>query len=217
MARHLVGLEPPIERFYSSTFYRCLETIEPTIEALSSSTTDASILKVRGEPGLRDWYTNSSFKNPRPAGPQVLGSLFPFFDTGYAPIANPPDQGENVESFHKRIAMTMQNIIAQSDREGTKTVLISTHASALVAIGRVLTGCMPADMEEEDFKAFPCGLSTFTRKNLLQQTVVGHETLSPPTGSWETSERGQQYQLGIWKCTTNSDCSFLKPRGLPSW
>jgi transcription factor C subunit 7 len=34
LTAHLVKLDPKIDRIYSSPFYRCLETINPTAEAL---------------------------------------------------------------------------------------------------------------------------------------------------------------------------------------
>jgi transcription factor C subunit 7 len=34
LAEHAVTLDPPVERIYSSPFYRCLETINPLAEKL---------------------------------------------------------------------------------------------------------------------------------------------------------------------------------------
>lgn len=34
LAEYLCSLEPPIDRIYSSPFYRCLQTLKPTAERL---------------------------------------------------------------------------------------------------------------------------------------------------------------------------------------
>jgi hypothetical protein len=70
-----------IQRFYSSPFYRYLQTISRTIEAVNAPCAGAS--KIRGETGLRDWYSKSSFKNPIPAEPELLAILFPCYDLHY--------------------------------------------------------------------------------------------------------------------------------------
>jgi transcription factor C subunit 7 len=34
LAKYLCSIEPPIERIYSSPFYRCLQTLKPTTDKL---------------------------------------------------------------------------------------------------------------------------------------------------------------------------------------
>jgi transcription factor C subunit 7 len=36
LAEHLCSIDPPIERIYSSPFYRCLQTLKPTTDRLFS-------------------------------------------------------------------------------------------------------------------------------------------------------------------------------------
>jgi transcription factor C subunit 7 len=42
--------------------------------------------------------------------------------------------------------------------------VLCTHAAVVIALGRVLTGVMPAHVDEEDFAAYTCGVSVYRRK-----------------------------------------------------
>ena len=211
-----------MERFYSSPFYRCLQTIEPTIQALNNCDVHKNEIKVRCESGLSEWYTLSGAKTPSPAESHILAGLFPCLDTDYSSAVSPSVYGEDVDEFHFRIANTVQKLIEQSDREGTRTVLLSTHASALIAIGRVLTGYIPVDIEEEDFKAYPCGVSKFVRRNPhAKEYHSGRASLassSNTTLGYRAKSLPDHFSsLGNWTCTMDSDSSFLKDQDLTSW
>lgn len=73
----------------------------------------------------------------------------------------------------------MQDIIAQCDQEGKKAVLISTHAAAVIALGRVLTRKVPKDASAEDFGAFTCGLSMYRRQGVDQERLITATTNRP--------------------------------------
>ena len=119
----------------------------------------------------------------------------------------------------------MSRIIADLDTEGSepKAVLLCTHAASLIAIGRALTGKMPEDVNEEDFKPFTCGLSKFVRRP-IQPRQEG-EPLEP----LESGSRGPATNVdwrdgkgvgGGWDCVLNGDCSFLdggEERGWYVW
>jgi transcription factor C subunit 7 len=49
LANHILTLQPPVDAIYSSPFYRCLQTIKPLVEKLS---TQQAVQKVRVETGL---------------------------------------------------------------------------------------------------------------------------------------------------------------------
>lgn len=119
---------------------------------------------IRAETGLGEWYGSAPFEHPSPASPDVLKRLFPAVDLAYRPIARPTRMGESISELHDRVATTMEGIVAQCDREGTRAILICSHAATVIALGRVLTGVMPVDIEEEDFRAFTCGLSVYRRR-----------------------------------------------------
>lgn len=118
--------------------------------------------------------------------------------------------GESIDELHDRVAYALHKIVEDCDREGVEAILICTHAASLIAIGRALTGRMPENIEEEDFRPFTCGLSTFVRRG-------GGEGVSP-VKEWsgveneipEVQWRGGKGVQGGWTCTVSGDCSFLK-------
>ena len=205
LAKHLVTLDPPIERFYSSPFYRCIQTIDPTLELLEQQ--GKSGQKIRGDNGIGEWYGTARFDHPSPAKPDLLNSLFPRYDTAYEPTIVPSVNGESIADLHDRIAYALHKIIERSDREGVKAIIICSHAASILAIGRALTGRMPEDIEEQDFKPFTCGLSKFSRKSLdahkdVKQWREGYDI---PRIPWKNGAGVG----GGWICELNGDCSFL--------
>ncbi|TVY83263.1 Uncharacterized protein LSUE1_G002153, partial [Lachnellula suecica] len=194
-------------RFYSSPFYRCIQTISPSVDALAPSTTDPETHKIRGENGVGEWYGLARFDHPSPAEPALLGSLFPRFDEEYRPVIKPSVNGESIKELHDRTAYALHRIIEQSDREGVKAIVICTHAATLIAIGRALTGRMPEDIAEEDFRPFTCGLSTFVRKGKGGESVKEWE--GPETEVPDVKWRDGKGVGGGWELKGSGDCSFL--------
>ncbi|SPQ22404.1 974fb769-d0cc-4470-b39b-a2ccccb1bf5b [Thermothielavioides terrestris] len=174
LAERLLTADPPIERVYSSLYYRCLQTLEPFVRRAQDAAAAAAAsatgrgersLKIRGETGLGEWYGTADFEHPVPASLATLGPLFPdLLDSDYVPAVTPNRMGESIEELHDRVAATMETVIAECDRDGVRAILLCSHAAVIIALGRVLTGHMPDDVEVEDFKCFTCGLSKFRRR-----------------------------------------------------
>lgn len=235
LAARLQSVDPPIERVYSSPYYRCLQTIEPFVTQALESPVQGGQRKIRGEPGLGEWYGAAPFQHPTSAAPEVLKSLFPALDVGYVPVLRPTRMGESLKELHDRVAATMEGIISQCDAEGVKAILLCTHAAVLIALGRVLTGVMPDDVGAEDYRAFTCGLTVFTRRKghaapLLnnpasrisgdqEATSAAEIATGPPaepcphrhasrTDPEPLAWKGRGV-AGGWICIANSDCSHL--------
>lgn len=184
LGEQLLAVDPPIERVYSSCYYRCLQTIEPFTRkavalgrlsptpsetgAAGSNENSAGKRKggvVRGETGLGEWYGSAPFEHPIPASPQVLESFFPaLLEQEYRAAVVPTRNGESIDELHDRVATTMEALISECDRDGVRSVLLCSHAAVVIALGRVLTGFMPENVEVEDFRAFTCGLSVYRRR-----------------------------------------------------
>lgn len=209
LAAHLKTLDPPIQRFYSSPFYRCLQTINPAVEAVSSLTSDTETRKIRGENGIGEWYGTARFTHPSPAEPVLLKSLFERYDENYQPVIKPNENGEKIEELHDRTAYALHKIIERSDKEGIKAICICTHAATLIALGRALTGHMPENIAEEDFLPFTCGVTTFVRRRKLKIELPKSEWTGPGTKVPTISWRGGNGVGGGWEVKTNGDCSFL--------
>jgi transcription factor C subunit 7 len=205
LAERLLVVEPPIERVYSSMYYRCLQTVEPFVRKAQAPNTTATggssaPLRIRGETGLGEWYGSAEFAHPTPASLETLRLLFPdLLEPDYRPAVTPNRMGEGIDELHDRVAAAVDAVIAECDRDGVRAVLLCTHAAVIIALGRVLTGEMPDDVEVEDFRAFTCGLSLYRRRR--QQVSV---TETSPLG-W----RGGRGIRGGWDCELNSDCTHL--------
>jgi transcription factor C subunit 7 len=215
LARKLASLEPPIERLYSSPFYRCLQTLAPTLELLQEQ--DSRLpgeggqdrLKIRADPGLGEWYGLARFSHPAPAPLSLLSTLLPsLLDTWHSPTIVPSPQGESIAALHDRTAYALHRIIEACDAEGVKAIVVCTHAAMLLAAGRVLTGRMPADVGEEDFSAYTCGLSVFRRRKDEKGEVV-RMWEGAGSGIPAVQWRGGRGVAGGWYCAVNGDCSFL--------
>ncbi|OJZ89930.1 hypothetical protein ASPFODRAFT_128651 [Aspergillus luchuensis CBS 106.47] len=148
LAAHFTSdnISPKPFRIYSSPFYRCLQTIQPTVEALkqqqqtSTSSPDHineppaidthADLTVRTEPGLGEWFGPTTFfHHPTPAPASVLSTHFPTIllpsqhehvhEHGhtYNPILHPSTRGETIAQLHDRVATTLSALITSVDEE----------------------------------------------------------------------------------------------------
>ncbi|PLN78999.1 phosphoglycerate mutase family protein [Aspergillus taichungensis] len=196
LADHLVSerVVPKPFRVYSSPFYRCLQTIQPSVEALKgrqaqtqtrdeSGIDEGAVFDVRVENGVGEWFGPTSFfHHPSPSPASTLKTHFPTIlpDTitpQHQPNVIPSTRGETIAQLHDRLATALSSIIADVDAEvaaheqatgshSSKAILICSHAAPLIATGRALTGNMPDDPDVEDFNVFTAGLSTFRRRAL---------------------------------------------------
>ncbi|KJK62891.1 Histidine phosphatase superfamily branch 1 [Aspergillus parasiticus SU-1] len=255
LAEHLVSPEfsPKPFRIYSSPFYRCLQTIQPSVEALkerhnSTPSSETGIdrnadLDVRIENGVGEWFGPTSFfDHPSPASPGTLKTHFPTLlasdpEANYNPHLLPSTRGETIAQLHDRVATALAGIIADVDAEidaleapqppaerTSKAILICAHAAPLIAMGRVLTGNMPDDADEEDFNVFTAGLSTFVRRKTTPAGDGSAERreLAPGTRVIRSGTVVPDWQdgkgvSGGWDCVVNGDCSFLSGGAERGW
>ncbi|KAI1128543.1 histidine phosphatase superfamily [Nemania abortiva] len=222
LARHLLGLNPPIDGVYSSPYYRCLQTISPFVSRRNAGQNKASPsqddvspsrLSIRVESGLSEWYGRAHFEHPTSAPLDELTVLFADLDASYVSSPAPRRRGESIPQLYERTASCIQMIIDQCDQEGKKAVVISTHAAVVIALGRVLTASIPHDPSVEDFGAFTCGLSVYRRQGVNQGRPVTGTTDSAVAIRDQAPNSVERCRLSLsthWKCEVNSDCSFLR-------
>ncbi|GAW11235.1 hypothetical protein ANO14919_005770 [Xylariales sp. No.14919] len=220
LAGHLLDLNPPIDQVYSSPYYRCLQTISPFISQhnsgqkrvlASEDDVPRSRLSIRVESGLSEWYGRAHFEHPTPASLDDLSALFADLDTKYASSPTPRRCGESIPQLYERVASCIEAIIAHCDKESKRSVLISTHAAVVIALGRVLTAKVPDDASVDDFRAFTCGLSEYRRRAVNKDCG-----LAPDSRELRMPASNDPYQKSsfglssLWACNVNSDCSFLR-------
>lgn len=168
-------------------------------------------LEVRGERGIGEWFGHAWFKQPGPGTPEMLKEkFFPWVDDRYVSRVIPDEHGEKIETFHKRVARALEAVVKYVEKEisdGVKegeevTLLICGHAAQIIASGRALTGQMPEDFDDEDFRCYTCGISKFVKR-----TEFGEG------GQWDRS-------LGVaggWECVENSVCAHLSEGEERGW
>ncbi|PPJ60948.1 hypothetical protein CBER1_08583 [Cercospora berteroae] len=197
LGTHLTKLNPPVDLIYSSPFYRCIQTLKPFTDALASSGKSA---KVHVDRGVGEFYGQARFDHPSPATIEVLNDHFDNLIEAETSII-PSKNGESIPQLHDRVAYALNAIISRADNDPSepKTLLICTHAAAMIAIGRALTGRMPEDECEDDFNCFTCSFSMG-----LPQAWNPEKADEVPDVGW----RGRGV-AGGWDCEVNGDCSFL--------
>ncbi|KAF2645961.1 phosphoglycerate mutase-like protein [Massarina eburnea CBS 473.64] len=197
LASHLCQLVPQVDRVYSSPFYRCLQTLKPTTEQLFKEGRGGG--KIRIDRGIGEFFGRASFTHPEPPTLTLLNPHFTSLDQDYQSIHIPASKGELIVELHQRVNRAISRIITELDNDPAqpKAVLICTHAATMIALGRVLTGDMPQDPDEDDFQCYTASLSKFVRKT-------------------KNVEDGNGI-IGNWDCALNSDTSYLSGGAERGW
>ncbi|MCJ1308591.1 hypothetical protein MMC25_002244 [Agyrium rufum] len=212
-------------RIQSSPFYRCIQTLLPYAEKALDHTGRQREVVI--DPGVGEWYGIARFTHPVPADTKVLVPLFPKLLLKPVPYDTPipSKQGESIETLYQRCARALSAAIKHADEDGIETLVICTHAAAIIAIGRVLTSVVPVDEDVTDFHTYTCGISRFERK----ATVSGNGIADRPNGAPPTKEASNESpaaarkpgefreQLGEWICVENSVCGHLSNGPERSW
>lgn len=137
---------------------------------------------------------------------------------------HPPSNGETLTELHDRCAAALAAIISDADAalnaSEDQSILICSHAAAIIAMGRVLTGDMPENPNTEDFDVWTCGISRFERK----------QTKNFSEEQWTDLKFRGDAQLrkipvwrdgrsigGGWKCTVNSSVDHLSGGPVRNW
>jgi len=118
---------------------------------------------------------------------------------------------ERVLKLYMPIAYALCRTIEKADNEGWRAIIICTHAAAMIAIGRVLSGRMPKDVEEEDFKCFTASLSQYNRisGSLEEEDLIPTWFPDVPELIPRINWQGNGIKGG-WISILNGDCSFLE-------
>lgn len=200
---HLAELLLPLARearlrIYSSLFYRCLETLQPMVEALNGELAPEKQIRVRGERGLGEWFGKAWFDQPVPATSRRLkDGWYSWVDEDYESLVVPHGKGERIMELHDRVRSALEAVVRSVDQEEPDraiTILICGHAAQIIATGRALTGRVPEDLDEDDFQCFTCGISRFER-----------------------SDGGGSGVGGGFECVLNSDCQHLSTGEERGW
>ncbi|KAF9069068.1 phosphoglycerate mutase-like protein [Rhodocollybia butyracea] len=141
---------------FSSPYYRCLQTSQPTAKILG--------LPIYVEHGLSEWYSPAApgtGLHPRPASASVLKAYFDEIDpNGWSSIHYPSRKGEDVDRVHDRAKIVLSDLIAEVEERfpDHKRVLLVSHAGTVIAFARELAGD-----KELPLRVGCCSLTEFVR------------------------------------------------------
>lgn len=121
LAKHLQQIRPAVQRIYSSPFYRCLQTINHTANALD--------LPINIDNGIGEWYGVTRATHPSPATKEALKKFFSRIDESYDPSVVPSTKGETMAEIHERVKTAVHLIIQDAEAHDCKTILLCTHAA----------------------------------------------------------------------------------------
>ncbi|CAG9949325.1 unnamed protein product, partial [Clonostachys rosea f. rosea IK726] len=111
--------------------------------------------------------------------------------------------------FYRCLETLRPSVVALRDTVGDSSIGLNNlhHAAAIIASGRALTGNVPTDYDEIDFKCFTSGISRFVRKKV------------PAAGEayFNDDWRNSGGVAGGWDCELNSDTSHLSGGPQNGW
>ncbi|VDB99628.1 unnamed protein product [Peniophora sp. CBMAI 1063] len=150
---------------WSSPYYRCLQTIAPTAEALG--------IPIFIEHGLSEWYSPvepGTGLHPRPGSAHSLQQHCAHVSPeGWQSVYLPSRHGEDVPDFHDRAADTLRALIPLAEKtlpeNKHERILLMSHAATVIGLARALCG-----NRELPFRA---GCASLTHARRKEDGVVG--------------------------------------------
>ncbi|TFK30483.1 phosphoglycerate mutase-like protein [Coprinopsis marcescibilis] len=152
---------------FSSPYYRCLQTSQPTAQALN--------LPIHVEHGISEWYSpvvpNSNLLHPRPESAEYLQKYFSEIDKELWPASvwYPSRKGETVGEVHARVSGFLElfnKVVVKTKGIDIRRPLFVTHAATAIVLVRGLLGEPSLGL-----KVGCCSLSELHRKS----TSVGKD------------------------------------------
>lgn len=180
---------------FTSPFYRCLQTIEPTVKALN--------IELYVDRGLGEWFKPDRDVIPIPANNALISKFFPgLISEGWEDSKMPSLQGETEEDIFNRCKefwpIFMKNV--EKKFPEVESIILVTHAATKAALGMNLLKFPNARMGiDEKGTMIRNGSCSLDRYDLIKDG--GSE-------SFYSSE---------WKLVMNGNTSFLSEGEEMNW
>jgi len=174
---------------FSSPYYRCLQTAQPTAQALG--------IPIYIEHGISEWYSPvkpGTGLHPRPGSAASLQPYFSEIDPTWSSVWYPSQKGEDVLEVHDRTDSFLEVFFPQLERVFPgkhKRILMVSHAATVITLARSLVGDRDLPL-----RVGCCSLTELVPK--LQ-------------------ENGKQRILGAWDAKKLADGSHLPQGSLREW
>ncbi|KAH3668454.1 hypothetical protein OGAPHI_002208 [Ogataea philodendri] len=128
-------VDPKPQLIFSSPFYRCVETIQPTAKELG--------LSIFLDRGIGEWYRPNRPTIPEPANIAVLSQYFQDLSDKWPPdTVVPSDKGEEEDELMQRCREFWTKFIPKVESQFPKasSIILVTHAAVKIALGMTLLG-----------------------------------------------------------------------------
>ncbi|KAJ3552175.1 hypothetical protein NP233_g12942 [Leucocoprinus birnbaumii] len=197
LANYFLSL-PEDERptaIFSSPYYRCLQTSQPTAKALN--------LPIYVEHGLSEWYSPvkpGTGLHPRPGSATSLRSYIAEIDPQWSSVWYPSQKGEGVSEVHDRTDGFLEVFIPALERifNGKhQRILLCSHAATVITLVRSLIGDRDLPL-----RVGCCSLS--------ELDLVPHQNGSVLNGN-------ENKAIGTWKAIKLADGSHLEQGASREW
>lgn len=119
---------------FSSPFYRCIETINPTAETLE--------LAVNIDRGIGEWFKPNRGVIPMPVDNKTMKGFFKCVDDVWTNTLIPSVEGETEMDIFNRCKLFWEKFIPRFESEcpDVKSIVLVTHAATKIALGMSLMG-----------------------------------------------------------------------------
>ncbi|ODQ63415.1 phosphoglycerate mutase-like protein [Nadsonia fulvescens var. elongata DSM 6958] len=165
LSQFLMKRTPYPQRIYSSPFFRCVETSNPTAEKMD--------LEIFIENGVAEWFKKGhrSHIPTAPSSPEQLHEFFPRVNTAYKSMVVCSPEGEDTEEIHERAKRAIKCIVEDLEKNHPEieAVMITTHAATKIALGRALL-----NDSTKAIRAGVCSLDIYQRPDTNSSWEITH-------------------------------------------
>jgi len=171
---------------FSSPYYRCLQTSQPTAKKLD--------IPIYAEHGISEWYypvEPGTGLHPRPSDASTLKRYFPEIDDSWSSVWYPSRLGEGLAAVHDRVAGFLSVFVPEVQRRfggQHKRILLVSHAATAIALARELVG-----NRDLSFQVACCSLTVLDRK--VATAAEGDLAPSAVVGGWTATLLGDGSHL----------------------
>lgn len=191
LADYISTLKEKPQVIFSSPFYRCLETSEPTKKKLD--------LPLYVDNGVGEWYRPDREIIPRPAPYSALNKLFNGMITSeWDPSITPSSKGETKEQIFERCNQFWEVFVPRVEKAfpDVECILIVTHAATKAALGMNLLGfpnaIVPIDDEGTVIRNGSCSIDKFELVKDDAETFYGKEWKLSMNGNTDFLDKGEE-------------------------
>lgn len=195
LAKYMATLDIKPEMIFTSPFYRCLQTINPTRETLK--------IPLYVDRGLGEWFKPDRDVVPKPATNDVISQFFPGVIAGDWEDSNIPSlKGESEEDIFNRCKEFWPIFVSHLETKfpDVETIILVTHAATKAALGSNLLKFNDAREPIDD-----------------KGTMIRNGSCSVDQFNCVKRPEGKDFYSSQWDLVMNGNTSFLTKGEEMNW